>query len=199
MCSSDLPTAGLPRTADGKPNLAAPTPRTADGKPDLSGIWAAEDNRPCPPGGCADMAVGQEFLNIGWSLKDGLPYLPWAAEAVKERSEHFGKDDHQTHCLPSGVVKMHADALLRKIVQVPGLVLIIYERDTAYRQIFTDARPLPVDPQPTWKGYSSGRWEGDTLVVNTTGFRDGLWLDRNVSPMTDDAKLTERFRRLNYG
>lgn len=193
------PTAGLPRTADGKPNLAAPTPRAADGKPDLSGIWAAEDNRPCPPGGCADMAVGQEFLNIGWGLKDGLPYLPWAAAAVKERSEHYGKDDHQTHCLPSGVVKMHTDPLLRKIVQVPGVVLIIYERDTAYRQIFTDARPLPVDPQPTWKGYSSGRWDGDTLVVETTGFRDGLWLDRNGSPMTDAARLTERFRRLSYG
>lgn len=193
------PTPGLLRTADGKPDLTAPTPKTADGKPDLSGIWAAEDNRPCPPGGCADMAVGQEFLDIGWSLKGGLPYLPWAAAAVKERSEHFGKDDHQTHCLPSGVVKMHADALLRKVVQVPGLVLLLNERDTSYRQIFTDGRPLPVDPQPTWKGYSSGRWEGDTLVVETIGFRDGLWLDRNGSPMTDAAKLTERFRRPNYG
>jgi hypothetical protein len=118
---------------------------------------------------------------------------------VKERSEHFGKDDHQTHCRPSGVVKMHTDPLLRKIVQVPGLVLIIYERDTAYRQIFTDARPLPVDPQPTWKGYSSAKWEGDTLVVETSGFRDGLWLDRNGSPLTDAGKITERFRRLDYG
>ena len=193
------PTAGLPRTADGKPNLTTPTPRATDGKPDLSGIWAAEDNRPCPPGGCADMAVGQEFLNIGWSLKGGLPYLPWAAEAVRERSEHFGKDDHQTHCRPSGVVKMHTDALLRKIVQVPGLVLFLNERDTAYRQVFTDARPLPVDPQPTWKGYSSGRWDGDTLVVETSGFRDGLWLDRNGSPLTDAGKITERLRRLDFG
>lgn len=193
------PTAGIPRTADGKPNLTAPTPRTADGKPDLSGIWAAEDNRPCPPGGCADMAVGQEFLDIGWGLTGGLPYQPWAADAVKARSADFGKDDHQTHCLPSGIVKMHTDPLLRKVVQVPGLVLIIYERDTSYRQIFTDGRPLPVDPQPSWNGYSSGKWVGDTLVVETHGFRDGLWLDRNGSPMTDAAKLTERFRRLNYG
>ena len=193
------PTAGIPRTADGKPNLTAPAPRTADGKPDLSGIWAAEDNRPCPPGGCADMAVGQEFLDIGWGLKGGLPYLPWAADAVKARSADYGKDDHQTHCLPSGVVKMHTDPLLRKIVQVPGLVLIVYERDTSYRQIFTDGRPLPVDPQPSWNGYSSGKWDGDTLVVQTHGFRDGLWLDRNGSPMTDAAKITERFRRPNYG
>ena len=193
------PTANVPRLPNGSPNLQALTPRTGDGKPDFSGIWEPEKNRPCPPGGCADMAVGQEFLDIGWSLKGGLPYLPWAAAAVKERSEHFGKDDHQTHCLPSGVVKMHADALLRKVVQVPGLVLLLNERDTSYRQIFTDGRPLPVDPQPSWKGYSSGRWEGDTLVVETIGFRDGLWLDRNGSPMTDAARLTERFRRPNYG
>ncbi len=193
------PTPGLPRTADGKPNLTAPTPRTADGKPDLSGIWAAEDNRPCPPGGCADMAVGQEFLDIGWSLKGGLPYLPWAAAAVKERSEHFGKDDHQTHCLPSGVVKMHADALLRKVVQVPGLLILLNERDTSYRQIFTDGRPLPDDPNPSWVGYSSAAWEGDTLVVRSAGFRDGLWLDANGSPLTDTAKITERFRRPTYG
>ena len=195
----NYPSVGVPKTPEGLPNLAAPTPRSADGKPDLSGIWAAEENRPCPPGGCADMAVGQEFLNIGWSLKSGLPYQPWAAEAVKVRSADYGKDDHQTHCLPSGVVKMHTDSLLRKIVQVPGLVLLINERNTSYRQIFTDGRPLPVDPQPTWNGYSIGKWDGDTLVVETSGFRDGLWLDRNGSPMTDAAKLTERFRRVNYG
>jgi len=145
------------------------------------------------------MAVGQEFLNIGWSLKGGLPYLPWAAEAVKARSEHFGKDDPQTHCLPSGIVKMHTDPLLRKIVQVAGLVAILNERNTGHRQIFTDGRSLPVDPQPTWNGYSVGRWEGDTLAVETTGFRDDLWLDRNGSPMTDAARLTERFRRVSYG
>ena len=93
------------RTADGKPDLTAPTPRTADGKPDLSGIWAAEDNRPCPAGGCADMAVGQEFLDIGWSLKGGLPYLPWAAAAVKSGSGTLARTITRPHCLPSGVVK----------------------------------------------------------------------------------------------
>jgi hypothetical protein len=94
---------------------------------------------------------------------------------------------------------MHTDLLMRKIVQIPGAVLIINERNTTYRQIFTDGRPLPVDPQPTWNGYSSGKWVGDTLVVESNGFRDGLWLDHNGSPMTDAAKLTERIRRVNYG
>jgi len=193
------PSVGVPRTPEGKPNLAAPAPKTPDGKPDLSGIWTMQENRSCPPGGCDDMLASQEFLNIGWSLKGGLPYQPWAAEAVKARTEQYGKDDPQTHCLPPGVVKMHTDLLMRKIFQVPGAVLIINERNTAYRQIFTDGRPLPVDPQPTWNGYSSGKWVGDTLVVETNGFRDGLWLDHNGSPMTDAAKLTERIRRVNYG
>jgi hypothetical protein len=193
------PSVGVPRTPAGKPNLAAPAPKKPDGKPDLSGIWNMEENRSCPPEGCQDMLASQEFSNIGWSLKGGLPYQPWAAEAVKARTEQYGKDDPQTHCLPTGVVKMHTDLLMRKIVQIPGAVLIINERNTTYRQIFTDGRPLPVDPQPTWNGYSSGKWVGDTLVVESNGFRDGLWLDHNGSPMTDAAKLTERIRRVNYG
>lgn len=193
------PSVGVPRTPAGAPDLAAPAPRTAEGRPDLAGMWLPEENRPCPPGGCNDMQVVQEFANIGWTLKGGLPYQPWAAEAVKARMAQNGKDDPQTHCLPQGVVKIHTDALMRKIVQLPGLLLILNERNTTYRQIFTDGRPLPVDPQPTWNGYSTAKWDGDTLVVETSGFRDGLWLDRNGSPMTDAARITERFRRVNYG
>jgi len=193
------PTAGVPRTSDGRPDLKAPTPRTADGKPDLSGIWDIEHNRPCPPPGCFDMEVGQEFVDIGWSLKGGLPYQPWAAAARKTRSEENGKDDPVTHCLPGGVVKSHTSALLRKIVQLPGLTLILREADTRYRQIFTDGRPLPAIEQPTFDGYSIGSWEADTFVVQTVGFKDGTWLDRSGSPMTDAAKTIERFRRSNYG
>jgi hypothetical protein len=193
------PTAGVPRTADGKPNLSAPAPRTADGKPDLSGIWDIEHNRPCPPPGCFDMEVGQEFVNIGWSLKGGLPYQAWAAAARKKRSDENGKDDPVTHCLPGGVVKSHTSALMRKIVQTPALVVILKEADTSFRQIFTDGRPLPTVEQPTFDGYSVGKWEGDTLVVQTIGFKDGMWLDRSGSPMTDAGRLTERFRRVNYG
>jgi hypothetical protein len=193
------PTAGVPRLSSGLPNLTAPTPRTADGKPDLSGIWEPEKNRTCPPEGCFDMLAGEQFFNIGWGLKDGLPYRPWAADARKARMAENGKDDPVSHCLPGGVVKLHTTPLLRKIIQLPGLVVSLNETDATYRQIFTDGRPLPVDPVPSWKGYSSGRWDRDTLIVESNGFRDGLWLDRSGSPLTDAAKITERFRRVNYG
>jgi hypothetical protein len=193
------PSAGVPRKAGGAPNLEAPVPRTADGKPDFSGMWTTEDNRPCPPNGCPDMKVPQEFVNIGWSLKDGLPYQPWAAELVKKRMADNGKDDPSSHCLPRGVVKEHTTPLFRKVIQIPGLLVILSESNASYRQIFTDGRALPVDPQPSWNGYSSAKWEGDDLVVRTNGFRDEMWLDRQGSPMSDAAEMTERFRRLNYG
>jgi hypothetical protein len=195
----NYPTAGVPRLPNGKPNLLAPAPRTSEGKPDLSGIWGWEDNRPCPPGGCPDQKVGQEFINIGWSLKSGLPYQPWAAELVKQRGSANGKDDPQSHCLPRGAPRIHTDGLLKKIVQTPNLLLILTERDAGYRQIFTDGRPLPADPTPSWNGYSSGKWNGDTLVVESNGFRDGIWLDASGSPLTEAARMTEEFRRPNFG
>jgi hypothetical protein len=195
----NYPTAGVPKTAAGAPNLNAPAPRTPDGKPDFSGLWEAEKNVPCPPDGCPDGAAGKEFQNIGWSLKGGLPYQPWARELVMQRSAENGKDDPASHCLPPGIVKMHTTPLFRKIVQAPGLLVILSERDAVYRQIFLDGRPLPVDPQPSFNGYSTARWEGDRLVVESNGFRDGIWLDRRGSPLTESAKITERFRRVNYG
>jgi hypothetical protein len=193
------PTAGVPRRPDGSPNLEAPAPRTADGKPDFSGIWEPEKNRPCPPEGCADMQVPLEFMNIGTSLKDGPPYQPWAAEARKNRAEQNGKDDPVSRCIPGGIIKLHTTPQLRKIIQIPGLLVTLNEMDATYRQIFTDGRPLPTVDMPAFKGYSSGKWDGDTLVVESTGFPDGEWLDRNGSPLTDDAKITERFRRVNFG
>jgi hypothetical protein len=193
------PTPGVPRLPDGTPNLQAPTPRTPDGKPDFSGIWEPEKNRPCPPEGCADMQVPLEFVNIGTSLKDGLPYQPWAAEARKARTEQNGKDDPVSRCLPGGIVKLHTTPQLRKIIQIPGLLVTLNEMDATYRQIFLDGRQLPQVDILSFKGYSTGKWEGDTLVVESAGFPDGIWLDRNGSPLTDGAKITERFRRVNYG
>lgn len=196
----DYPTAGVPRTRDGKPNLAAPTPKTADGKPDLSGLWG---NR-CPtangPVLCApEIAVPQLFGDIGRGVKGGLPYQPWAADIVKARKADNGKDDPTSHCLPGGVAKLHTAALLRKIVQVPGIVVFLAERNASYRQIFTDGRPLPKDPNPSWNGYSTGHWEGDTLVVVSNGFQSGQWLDRAGSPLTEAARITEKFRRPDFG
>ena len=145
------------------------------------------------------MEVPEEFINIGWSLKNGLPYQPWAANAVKERMEQNGKDDPVSHCRPPSLVQMATTPQLRKILRLPDLVVMLNEFAVGYRQIFTDGRPLPIDPNPSFNGYSSGKWDGDTLVVQTNGFKDGLWLDRSGSPLTGAAKLTERFRRINYG
>lgn len=193
------PTPGVSRLPDGKPNLNAPAPRAADGKPDLSGIWGWEDNRPCPPGGCPDQKVGQEFINLGWSLKGGLPYQPWAAELVKARRAQNSKDDPQSRCLPRGALRTHTDGLLKKFVQTPGLLVILTERNATFRQIFTDGRPLEADPNPSWNGYSTGKWEGDTLVVHSNGYRDDEWLDAGGSPLTEAAKVTEKFRRPSFG
>jgi hypothetical protein len=193
------PTPGVPKKSDGSPNLSAPAPRTADGRPDLSGVWDIDHNRPCPPEGCADMEVGQEFVDFGWGLKGGLPLQPWAADLKQKRMEEYGKDDPASHCLPGGLAKNHTTPLLRKIVQTPGLLVILYERNATFRQIFLDGRPLPEINLPSANGYSSGKWEGDTLIVQSAGFTDGLWLDRNGSPMTDAAAVTERFRRVNFG
>jgi hypothetical protein len=198
----NYPTPGVPKTASGQPNLTASAPRTADGKPDLSGIWANDTTRPSnspPPGGVLPLASSVGWVDFGVGLPGGLPYQPWAAAAVKQRKADNGKDDPTSHCLPLGVPRMLVDPELRKFVQVPGLLVIINERDAGYRQIFTDGRPLPEDPQPSWNGYSTGKWDGDNLVVQTNGFRDGMWLDRSGSPITNAAKLTERFRRPNYG
>lgn len=193
------PTAGVPKTPGGLPNLSAPTPRMADGKPDLSGIWEIENTGGCPPYGCPDLPLSKEFLNIGARLADGLPYQPWAADLVKKRMADNGKEDPASQCQPAGPIRLFTFPQYRKMLQVPGLLVMLSERDVTFRQIFTDGRELPKDPQPSFHGYSSGRWDGDTLVVQTNGFRDGMWLDRNGSPLTDAAKMTERFRRVNYG
>ena len=182
------PTPGVPKTAAGTPRLDAPAPKSADGKPDLSGIWIPLDNRPCPAEGCADMRVGQQFVDMGWGIPGGLPYQPWAAALTKQRTAELRLNDPNSQCLPIGIVRMHTTPLYRKIVQTPGLVIILSERQVWYRQIFTDGRPLPPDPVPTWNGYSVGKWEGDTLVVQSGGFRDGMWLDANGSPLTDAAQ-----------
>lgn len=192
----------LPRRPDGKINLDAQPRRAADGKPDLSGVWRLESPA-CNSNGLGtcgfDYAGGPEFGNIAARLEGGLPYQPWAADLVKTRAAGGGKDDPVAVCQPSGALRLHTYPPYRKIVQNPGLVLILSERDVTFRQIFTDGRPLPKDPNPSFNGYSTGKWDGDTLVVETVGFRDGIWLDRRGNPMTDAAKMTERFRRINVG
>ena len=197
----NYPAAGVPMTPSGVPNLGAPTPKTADSKPDFSGIWEADNTRsvrPCPVSSCQENPISEQWGDIAAGLPGPLPFQSWAAEVVKQRKARNGGDDPETKCLPLGVPRIHTSAQLRKFIQTPGLLLILTEFNASYRQIFTDGRPLPVDPQPSWNGYSSGKWEGDTLVVETNGLRE-MWLDRAGSPLTEAARVTERFRRLNYG
>lgn len=198
----DRPTAGVPRAPDGKPNLAAPAPRTADGKPDLSGMWGWQSRVPCGAH-CSDINVndiGREFFNLAYTLKAGLPYQPWAAALVKKRKGDNAKDDPNVRCMPRGALRIWTDDYYKRIVQVPERVIILAERNMQYRQIFTDGRALPKDdPNPTWNGYSVGKWEGDTLVVQTIGFRDDLWLDSDGNPLTNSAKVTEKIRRPSFG
>jgi hypothetical protein len=211
------PTRGVPRSADGKPDLTAPTPRTADGKPDLSGIWDNGRNTNVQRGGrgadfnAAPANRGQAaaanagppnatFFNVGAGFPNGLPFQPWADELVKKRMADNSKDNPDAHCLPMGFMQFHTHSQPRKIVQTRDLILIVYEANSGLRQIFTDGRSLPAkDAEPWWYGYSVGKWEGDTLVVETTGFIDNIWLDVRGSPMTSEAKVTERFRRPNFG
>jgi hypothetical protein len=205
------PTAGVPKTADGKLDLTGPAPRTSDGKPDLSGIWRfvdSPDARPGPPVPAEARSRGigvrvpglLQFFDIGSTLKDGLPFEPWAAELRRQRVARNNQDNPDAHCLPIGLMQLHTHPEPRKIIQTPGLIVILYEANAGVRQIFTDGRPLPGnDAQPWWYGYSTGKWDGDTLVVETSGFRDDVWLDVEGSPLTEAGKMTERFRRVNYG
>jgi hypothetical protein len=197
------PTAGVPRTADGKFNATAPAPRTPDGKPDLNGIWnyagvlGFRGGPPPPPPGTPVQAT---FWNIEAGFKEGLPFQPWAAELRKQRMTTNSKDNPDAACLPLGLMQLHTHSQPRKIVQTKDLIVIIYEANAGLRQVFLDGRSVPNnDPQPWWFGYSRGRWDGDTLVVETTGFRDDVWLDVNGAPLTSAGTLTERFRRPNFG
>jgi hypothetical protein len=155
---------------------------------------------PAPPADPPGTPPRATFFNIGANIKEGVPYTPWAAELRKQREATHAMDNPDAHCLPLGLTQLHMHPQPRKIIQTPGLIVILYEAQGGVRQIFMDGRKLPNnDPDPWWYGYSIGHWEGDTLVVETTGFRDDVWLDVNGSPLTSTGKLTERIRRPNYG
>ena len=200
------PTEGVPRKADGSPNMEAPTPRLPDGKPDFSGIWLTgnpmcfgqqQDPETLVCG--FELPLGREGINMGATLKGGLPYQPWLAALVKERTANNAKDDPHVRCLPDTFLRIYSLPHLTKFVQTPGLLMMLNEVNAGYRQVFLDGRPLPVDPAPSWQGYSSATWQGDTLVITSKGFRDDLWIDWNGSMITEAATVTEKIRRPDYG
>jgi len=180
----NYPTPGTPRLANGQPNLTAPTPRTADGKPDLSGVWRG---------------AGPIYrFNIAQDLKPE-DIQPWAEALFVQRVRDSRKDSPLARCLPVSV-PFHDFFNLARIVQTPVLMLMLYESpNSPHRTIFTDGRDLPKDPNPTWLGYSVGRWEGDTLVITTSGFNDKGWLDSAGHPQTETLRITERLRRRDFG
>ena len=180
------PTPGVPRAADGKPNLTAPAPKTADGKPDLTGIWLAS----------------RAVFDLAQAVKGGgpIPLSPEGKAIFDQRRATLSKDDPSARCLPTG---LPVRALLRtpfKLVQTSSLTVILYESGTRFRQVLTDGRPLPKEIDwPAWQGFSIGKWEGDTFVIESAGFNGKAWLDQAGYPESDALKITERFRRRDFG
>src|SRR5579863_60466 len=199
-----FPTEDVPRTKDGKPNLSAPAPRGPDGKPDFSGMWSTAEGLPSPEnlkddtGDCLEKSPLSKYAtDLNKAVQGGLPLQPSALETVRERQKN--ELDPHVRCLPSNFPRMFTLPHITKFVQTRKLLVLINEYNASYRQIFMDGRVLPVDPQPSWNGYSTSKWEGDTLVVETNGFRDDLWMDMAGTPLTNAATVVERFRRPNFG
>ena len=182
-----VPTANTPLGADGKPNLTATAPRLPDGKPDLSGIW-----EPISPKYLRDLAA---------DLKPGeVPYQPWAKALVDSRADgSHAREESDANCLPQGIPKIAAAPAPWKIIQSAGTIVILHEAFNLWRQVFLDGRQFAEDLNPSWLGYSIGKWEGDTLVVESKGFNGKTWLDQAGKPTTEALQVTERYRRKNFG
>jgi hypothetical protein len=197
-----VPDRAIPRTAGGAPDLAASAPKIRGGKPDLSGIWLPD---PSPfPGRVhaveGDLPIPRHMVSVVADMKpEEVPIQPWAAELLDQRLASQGTISPMAHCKPTGVPWINAIPLPYKIVQMPHLILILYEESTVFRQIFLDGRKPVDDAQPRWMGYSTGRWDGDTLVVETVGVTDQSWLDGMGHPHTEEMRLIERFRRRDAG
>lgn len=208
------PTPG-PRTENGELDLKAATPKAADGHPDLSGVWqpmrlnfgnakgkGKGEGKAAPPPRAPGEPPAAQFGDLGVGFEKGLPYTEWGRKIRDDRKANNSKDNPDAHCQPLGLMQLHTHPYEKKIVQSPGTIVIMYNANNDVRQILTGGQTLPeIGPQltPWWYGYSVGKWEGDTLVVTTVGFRDDVWLDVNGSPLTGTGKLVERFTRLNLG
>lgn len=176
-----------PRTDAGTIDFDAPPPRHANGRIDLQGIWMPDDNR-----WIRDLAV-----DLG---DDKVPYQPWARKLFDERKDGLhSREDPDAHCMAQGVPKIDLVSYPWKLIETPDSIIIIYETFTYWRQIFTDGREVASYAKPAWMGYSTGHWEGDTFVVETTGFNGKMWLDQVGRPTTDQLRVTTRYTRTHFG
>jgi len=182
----NVPTPGIPRTPDGKPNLTAPLPRLPDGKPDLSGLWQPD--------------LSPYRFDVIQNIKDEGIFRPAAEALFLQRAINLRHDNPVTHCLPAGPQAIFAAGSTRfyRMVESPGVIALLYELG-GFRTIYTDGRQLPEDPNPTWMGYSVGHWDGDTLVVESAGFNDKTWLDMVGHPHSEHLRVTEKFHRTDFG
>ena len=214
------PTPNVPRKPDGAVDMFAPAPRTADGKPDFSGIWTTaepnvrgknelstpkeiggprSDKEADTPGDPADITASRQMANLGIDLPGGLPFQPWLRAIVKKRTDSLAKDDPHIKCFPDNFLRAYGLPHLLKFVQTPRLLVVLDEMNAVYRQVFLDARPLPKDPSPSWQGYSSAKWSGDALVIDTIGVRNDTWIDWDGAVLTEAAKVREQMRRPDFG
>jgi hypothetical protein len=210
----NFPTPGTPRTRDGKPNLSAPAPRAADGKPDLSGVWLHPQTSLAEMkhlfGGLIDAAAplsvpGMELETVSkYAVNILVDFKPEEVQMRPEGAQIFQRRvtgaERPNLCLPGGIPLDGLVSEPNKIVQSPRMIVIMYESDGTHRQIYTDGRTLPAEvAQPSWLGYSVGRWEGDTLVVETAGFNDKTWLDVIGHPHSEALRVVERYHRRDFG
>jgi hypothetical protein len=195
------PTAHVPRKADGKVDMTAPAPRLANGKPDFSGIWISDRTEPGQEtiSDTSSLPSGRHMQDMGVDMEGGLPYQPWQLPIVKRRTENLAIEDPHIRCLPDFFLRAYGLPHMLKFVHTPELLVMLNEMNAGYRQVFTDARALPDTPTPSWQGYSTAKWDGDTLVVDTIGMRDDTWIDWHGSVVTEAAKIREEIRRLDFG
>ena len=195
------PTPHVPRKADGKVDMTAPTPRLANGKPDFTGIWISDRTEPGQETitDTSSLPSGRHMQDMGVDMEGGLPYQPWQLPIVKKRTENLAIEDPHIRCLPDSFLRAYGLPHMLKWVHTPDILVMLNEMNAGYRQIFTDARALPDTPSPAWQGYSSAKWDGDTLVVDTIGMRDDTWIDWHGSVVTEAAKIHEEIRRLDFG
>ena len=212
----NVPSPRAPRTSNGGVDLSAPAPRLANGKPDLSGVWMTAEpacvirgtapvsellkliprSRTCPP---RTASFSRQSINIGIDMPGGLPYQPWLAALVEQRTANQAIDDPHIRCLPDLFLRAYGLPHYVKFAQGPDLLLMLNEYNGVYRQVFTDGRPLPEAPNPSWQGYSTATWSGDTLVIDSIGYRDDQWIDWDGSVITEAAKVREQIRRPDFG